>query len=339
MAGGAGCPALAAPRARPIACRPARAGPRADEGRDPQPPDRDLALPGRGHRRRRRDPRRGRHRARRASPRPAWSASRSATCTCPAPTSRGRRSRQARRTSPARCRSCSTGRSAAPRSTTSSAGRRLGGYFRTFEQTVAGVQPRLPQADHDRRRPGQHRAGHRRQAAASGRHAAGAARRAGHAIGMGGGAASSMAPGASTRRPRLRLGAARQPRDPAPRQEVINHCWALGDANPILSIHDVGAGGLSNAFPELVDGGGKGARFDLRAIPSGDPAMAPAELWCNEAQERYVVALAPAARPSSRRCAPASARRGRSGPRHRGRRTCGSTTRCSARRRSTCRST
>jgi phosphoribosylformylglycinamidine synthase len=77
-------------------------------------------------------------------------------------------------------------------------------------------------------------------------------------------------------------------------QEVIDRCWALGDANPILSIHDVGAGGLSNALPELVHGGGK--RRALRpaeAIPSGDPAMAPLELWCNEAQERYVVALAP----------------------------------------------
>jgi phosphoribosylformylglycinamidine synthase len=58
-------------------------------------------------------------------------------------------------------------------------------------------------------------------------------------------------------------------------QEVIDACWALGDDNPILSVHDVGAGGLSNALPELAHGGGRGARFDLRAIPSGDPAMAP----------------------------------------------------------------
>jgi phosphoribosylformylglycinamidine synthase len=74
---------------------------------------------------------------------------------------------------------------------------------------------------------------------------------------------------------------------------VIDACWALGASNPIISVHDVGAGGLSNALPELAHGSGRGARFDLRAIPSGDPAMSPAELWCNEAQERYVIALAP----------------------------------------------
>src|SRR6185295_11107432 len=66
-----------------------------------------------------------------------------------------------------------------------------------------------------------------------------------------------------------------------------------GDANPILSIHDVGAGGLSNALPELVHGGGAGGTFDLRAIPSEEPGMAPKEVWCNEAQERYVLAIAP----------------------------------------------
>ncbi|MBK9031660.1 MAG: phosphoribosylformylglycinamidine synthase [Myxococcales bacterium] len=112
-------------------------------------------------------------------------------------------------------------------------------------------------------------------------------------IGLGGGAASSMAQGAS----HAELDFASVQRDNAEIQrrcqEVIDACWALGDANPMLSIHDVGAGGLSNALPELAHGGGRGARFDLRAIPSGDPAMAPAELWCNEAQERYVVALAP----------------------------------------------
>src|SRR5437762_13522022 len=75
-------------------------------------------------------------------------------------------------------------------------------------------------------------------------------------------------------------------------QEVIDRCWQSGDANPILSIHDVGAGGLSNALPELVHNGGKGARLDLRAIPSEEPGMSPREIWCNEAQERYVLAIA-----------------------------------------------
>ncbi|HNK20329.1 MAG TPA: AIR synthase-related protein, partial [Piscinibacter sp.] len=74
-------------------------------------------------------------------------------------------------------------------------------------------------------------------------------------------------------------------------QEVINHCWALGEANPILAIHDVGAGGISNAFPELVDGAGKGARFDLSKVPLEESGLAPKEIWCNESQERYVMAV------------------------------------------------
>jgi phosphoribosylformylglycinamidine synthase len=77
-------------------------------------------------------------------------------------------------------------------------------------------------------------------------------------------------------------------------QEVIDACWQMGDRNPILSIHDVGAGGLSNALPELVHGGGKGGRFELRAVPSEESGMSPREIWCNEAQERYVLAIPPA---------------------------------------------
>jgi phosphoribosylformylglycinamidine synthase len=110
-------------------------------------------------------------------------------------------------------------------------------------------------------------------------------------IGMGGGAASSMAAGANTADldfDSVQRGNAEMQRRA---QEVIDRCWQLGDANPILSIHDVGAGGLSNALPELVHGGGKGARFNLRAIPSEEPGMAPREIWCNEAQERYVLAI------------------------------------------------
>jgi phosphoribosylformylglycinamidine synthase len=76
-------------------------------------------------------------------------------------------------------------------------------------------------------------------------------------------------------------------------QEVIDRCWALGDDNPIVSIHDVGAGGLSNALPELVNDSHRGARFDLRRIPNDEPGMSPLEIWCNEAQERYVLAIAP----------------------------------------------
>ncbi len=110
-------------------------------------------------------------------------------------------------------------------------------------------------------------------------------------IGMGGGAASSMATGANTADldfDSVQRGNAEIQRRA---QEVIDRCWQLRDANPILSIHDVGAGGLSNALPELVHGGDAGAKLDLRAIPSEEPGMAPREIWCNEAQERYVLAI------------------------------------------------
>ncbi len=112
-------------------------------------------------------------------------------------------------------------------------------------------------------------------------------------IGMGGGAASSMATGSNT--PDLDFDSVQRGNAEMERraQEVIDRCWQLGEHNPILSIHDVGAGGLSNALPELVQGGGAGGRFDLRAIPSEEPGMAPREIWCNEAQERYVLAIAP----------------------------------------------
>jgi phosphoribosylformylglycinamidine synthase len=112
-------------------------------------------------------------------------------------------------------------------------------------------------------------------------------------IGLGGGAASSLAQGAS----HADLDFASVQRDNAEIerrcQEVIDRCWAMGDANPILSIHDVGAGGLSNALPELVHDAGLGARLELRDIPTGEPDLSPLELWCNEAQERYVLAIAP----------------------------------------------
>src|SRR6185295_17051587 len=77
-------------------------------------------------------------------------------------------------------------------------------------------------------------------------------------------------------------------------QEVIDRCWALGDANPIELIHDVGAGGLSNAVPEAVAHSHRGARIDLRAVPNAEMGMSPMEIWCNEAQERYVLVVSEA---------------------------------------------
>jgi phosphoribosylformylglycinamidine synthase len=112
-------------------------------------------------------------------------------------------------------------------------------------------------------------------------------------IGMGGGAASSMETGANAEDldfDSVQRGNAEIQRRA---QEVIDRCWALGDANPILSIHDVGAGGLSNALPELANGAHCGAKLDLRRIPVEEAGMAPKEIWCNEAQERYVLAIAP----------------------------------------------
>ncbi len=112
-------------------------------------------------------------------------------------------------------------------------------------------------------------------------------------IGMGGGAASSMATGTNTADldfDSVQRGNAEMQRRA---QEVIDRCWQAGAGNPILSIHDVGAGGLSNALPELVHGGGVGGTFELRAVPSEEPGMAPREIWCNEAQERYVLAVTP----------------------------------------------
>ncbi|TSE35551.1 Phosphoribosylformylglycinamidine synthase [Tepidimonas charontis] len=116
-------------------------------------------------------------------------------------------------------------------------------------------------------------------------------------IGMGGGAASSMASGVNAADLDFDSVQRGNPEIQRRAQEVINHCWALGDDNPILAIHDVGAGGLSNAFPELVNDAGRGAHFDLRAIPLEESGLAPKEIWCNESQERYVLAVAPEALP------------------------------------------
>ncbi|HEY0886299.1 MAG TPA: phosphoribosylformylglycinamidine synthase, partial [Ramlibacter sp.] len=116
-------------------------------------------------------------------------------------------------------------------------------------------------------------------------------------IGMGGGAASSMATGANAAELDFDSVQRGNPEIERRAQEVINHCWAQGDANPILAIHDVGAGGLSNAFPELTNDAGRGARFDLRRVPLEETGLAPKEIWCNESQERYVLAIAPESLP------------------------------------------
>ncbi|MDA1117641.1 MAG: phosphoribosylformylglycinamidine synthase [Proteobacteria bacterium] len=169
----------------------------------------------------------------------------------------------------------------------------LAGYFRSFEAVVGGVQ----------------RGYHKPIMLAGGignisaRDAAKAALPEGALliqlggpgmlIGMGGGAASSMGAGSNTEDldfDSVQRGNAEIQRRA---QEVIDRCWGLGEENPILSIHDVGAGGLSNALPEIVHGAGRGARLDLRAAPSEDSGMSPREIWCNEAQERYVLAIAP----------------------------------------------
>ncbi|GAA4338910.1 phosphoribosylformylglycinamidine synthase [Pigmentiphaga soli] len=112
-------------------------------------------------------------------------------------------------------------------------------------------------------------------------------------IGMGGGAASSMGVGSNTADLDFDSVQRGNPEIQRRAQEVIDRCWQSGQANPILSIHDVGAGGLSNAFPELVDGAGRGAVFDLKRVPLEESGLSPAEIWCNESQERYVLAILP----------------------------------------------
>ncbi|AWB68443.1 phosphoribosylformylglycinamidine synthase [Saccharobesus litoralis] len=110
-------------------------------------------------------------------------------------------------------------------------------------------------------------------------------------IGLGGGAASSMASGQSSEDLDFASVQRENPEMERRCQEVIDKCWQLGDANPIAFIHDVGAGGLSNAMPELVNDGGRGGKFELRDVPNDEPGMSPLEIWCNESQERYVLAV------------------------------------------------
>jgi phosphoribosylformylglycinamidine synthase len=112
-------------------------------------------------------------------------------------------------------------------------------------------------------------------------------------IGLGGGAASSMDTGANAEALDFDSVQRGNPEMERRCQEVLDRCWQQGDANPILFIHDIGAGGLSNAVPELIDDAGRGGWLDLRAVHNAEPGMSPMQIWCNEAQERYVLAIAP----------------------------------------------
>jgi phosphoribosylformylglycinamidine synthase len=171
----------------------------------------------------------------------------------------------------------------------------IAGYFRTFEQRVEGDAP------------GRWRGYHKPIMIAGG---LGNVRR-GHIkkrdcpvgarvvvlggpsmlIGLGGGAASSVGAGASSAELDFASVQRGNPEIQRRAQEVIDRCWAQGDANPILLIHDVGAGGLSNAVPEAVAHSGRGAVIELRAIPCAEPGLSPMEIWCNESQERYVLVV------------------------------------------------
>ena len=169
----------------------------------------------------------------------------------------------------------------------------LCGYFRTFEQAVAGEVRGYHKPIMIAGGVGNISAAHTHKRALPDGALLIQLGGPGMLIGMGGGAASSMATGANTADldfDSVQRGNAEIQRRA---QEVIDRCWQLREANPILSLHDVGAGGLSNALPELVHGGDAGGTFELRAIPSEEPGMAPREIWCNEAQERYVLAIHP----------------------------------------------
>jgi phosphoribosylformylglycinamidine synthase len=173
----------------------------------------------------------------------------------------------------------------------------LGGYFRVFEMDVAGVRRGYHKPIMIAGGVGSIDASQTKKIAFPAGTLLVQLGGPGMRIGMGGGAASSMAAGSNSAALDFDSVQRGNPEIQRRAQEVINHCWALGDNNPILAIHDVGAGGISNAFPELVDGAGKGARFDLSKVPVEESGLAPKDIWCNESQERYVIALEPAALP------------------------------------------
>ncbi len=171
----------------------------------------------------------------------------------------------------------------------------LGGYFRAFEQEggVAGLHRGYDKPIMIAGGLANLRAGHVEKRTLSDGDCVIVLGGPAMLIGLGGGAASSVAAGASSEQ----LDFASVQRDNAEMQrrcqEVIDACWARGEANPIISIHDVGAGGLSNAIPEILNDSGVGGRIDLRAIPCDDAQLSPMQIWCNEAQERYVLGVRP----------------------------------------------
>jgi phosphoribosylformylglycinamidine synthase len=169
----------------------------------------------------------------------------------------------------------------------------LAGYFRTFEEIVSGemrgYHKPIMLAGGLGNIKAEHTHKHALPVGALVVHLGGP----GMLIGLGGGAASSMDTGSNAENLDFDSVQRGNPEMQRRAQEVIDRCWQLGSNNPILSIHDVGAGGMSNALPELVHGGGRGARFELRKIPLDETGMSPKQIWCNESQERYVLAIAP----------------------------------------------
>jgi len=173
------------------------------------------------------------------------------------------------------------------------------GYFRTFEQQAAGDGPSRVRGYHKPIMIAGGLGNIRREHVEKGEVPVGAkiVVLGGPAmlIGLGGGAASSVGSGASSAALDFASVQRGNPEIQRRAQEVIDTCWELGEQNPIVLIHDVGAGGLSNAVPEVVAHSHRGAKIDLRAVPSAESGMSPMEIWCNEAQERYVLAIEAAA--------------------------------------------
>ena len=169
----------------------------------------------------------------------------------------------------------------------------LAGYFRTFEENVSGemrgYHKPIMLAGGVGNIAAIHTQKHELPVGALVVHLGGP----GMLIGLGGGAASSMDTGSNAENLDFDSVQRGNPEMQRRAQEVIDRCWQMGANNPILSIHDVGAGGMSNALPELVHGGGRGASFELRKIPLGETGMSPKQIWCNESQERYVLAIPP----------------------------------------------
>ena len=173
----------------------------------------------------------------------------------------------------------------------------LGGYFRTYEQNVGGVVRGYHKPIMIAGGMGNISAKHTRKHDLPVGSLLIQLGGPGMRIGMGGSAASSMATGTNTADLDFDSVQRGNPEMERRAQEVINACWAMSDENPILSIHDVGAGGLSNAFPELTNDAKRGAVFDLRKVPLEESGLAPKEIWSNESQERYVLAIAPESLP------------------------------------------